>query len=124
VILLYPICPRGFYVRGYEVKSVFSCSGNFITTLRVPVLRIYTILKKLLSKSRLNFPDAQVPNAKAILKYVQILSCWFNFRQEKTHKRLVETEEKLDDICTRLERSPRKLPVLLAQQTVVSSPSA
>jgi hypothetical protein len=45
-------------------------------------------------------------------------------RQETKHKRRVLTEEKLDDIGTRLEHTPRKSLKRLAQEANVSNSSA
>jgi hypothetical protein len=82
-------------------------------------------VKKCIRKFRLKFPEAPVPSQPYVN---QLISKWHItgsvLDKKKERKRSVLTEEKLTDIQTRLQLSPRKSLRRLAQETEVAFTTA
>ena len=108
-------------------QTAFNCSGNTTGTSLVSVRYMlkYRPCKKWSFKLRTKFLDAPIPKATTIYKYAKMFRTTCSILDsERTSRRHTLSEDNLEENGATLETPPRKWSVRLAQQTVVSTPTA
>jgi hypothetical protein len=109
------------------VSSVFRHGAIYVRAKCICIWHLleYGSARKCRRKFRRKFLDERIPSRQSIHSLAnELRSTGLLIYKKEKHKRLVLTEEKLDDVGVRLQHTPRKSLKRLAQETGVSKSGA